>query len=190
VELILPRNASVLEGERFLEAKKEWVLSRLRYDKGAEDKFLYLGEEIALEREFKAGISKHIIKFNRNTLSVASPSGSRLSDGSIYEKWLRAKSEEFIPRRTEYLANIHGFKAGRISIRNQKTRWGSCSASGSLSFNYKLMKFREEIIDYVIIRELCHLMELNHSPRFWKIVSSILPEYKSLRKELKSFNRN
>ncbi|HEY6906360.1 MAG TPA: M48 family metallopeptidase, partial [Ignavibacteriaceae bacterium] len=65
-------------------------------------------------------------------------------------------------------------------------RWGSCSASGNISLNYKLMKYRKELIDYVIIHELCHLKEMNHSKKFWKLVEGLVTEYKSLKRELKS----
>lgn len=187
--MILPIRASIVEGERFLESKKDWIQKKLYVHQENAECFLYLGKEIIIDRTFEADISKNIIKFNKNILSIRSPIASRISDKTLYEKWLRIKSEDVIPGRTKILADANGFKVRKVSIRNQRTRWGSCSSSGALSFNYKLIQFREEIIDYVIIHELCHLREMNHSRDFWKIVSSIVPEYKSLRKELKLFNR-
>lgn len=187
--MILPIRAAVAEGERFLESKKDWIRKRLAVHAGDDERFFYLGREIAVARVFEDGISKNIIKFNQSVLSIRSPKTSRISDKALYEKWLRIKGEEFIPQRTEILARTNNFKVRKTSIRNQKTRWGSCSISGALSFNFKLMQFREEVIDYVIVHELCHLAEMNHSRKFWNIVGSIVPEYKSLRKELKLFNR-
>jgi len=73
----------------------------------------------------------------------------------------------------------------KILIRRQKTRWGSCSESGVISINYKLMMLRKESIDYVIIHELCHLIELNHSKKFWNLVKDILPDYIELRRGLR-----
>jgi predicted metal-dependent hydrolase len=181
--------AAMAEGEKFLESKKDWIQKRLTVHIETDERFFYLGREIAVTRVFEDGISKNIIKFNQNVLGIRSPKISRISDKALYEKWLRIKGEEIIPRRTEFLARTNNFKVRKISIRNQKTRWGSCSISGALSFNFKLMQFREEVIDYVIIHELCHLAEMNHSRKFWNIVGSIVPEYKSLRKELKLFNR-
>ncbi len=87
----------------------------------------------------------------------------------------------FIPGRVEYYARIIGVDYGRITIRNQRTRWGSCSSKGNLNFNCLLMKTSQEIIDYVVVHELCHRKEMNHSAAFWKLVENVLPDYKERR---------
>ena len=74
---------------------------------------------------------------------------------------------------------------GTISVREQKTRWGSCSAKGNLNFNWKLVLMPEEILDYVVVHELAHRQEMNHSPAFWAVVGRIVPDYKERRKWLK-----
>jgi hypothetical protein len=103
----------------------------------------------------------------------------------IYEAWLKKLAKKTLTERVRKIASELNFKVGKITIRGQKTRWGSCSTNGNLSFNYSLLRFRKEIIDYVIIHELCHLKEMNHSERFWKLVEGYYPDYKNLRKELK-----
>lgn len=80
---------------------------------------------------------------------------------------------------------FYGFKYGRVSIRNQKSRWGSCSRKGNLNFNYKIVFLPEEIQDYLIVHELCHLKYLNHSEKFWQEVARAVPNYKSARKALR-----
>ena len=82
-----------------------------------------------------------------------------------------------IPPRVAYFAGLLHVRYGRITIRNQTTRWGSCSAKGNLNFNCLLMLTPPECRDYVIVHELCHLIEMNHSARFWAAVGSILPDY-------------
>ena len=89
------------------------------------------------------------------------------------------------PGRIQYWARIVGVRYGRVTIRNQKTRWGSCSSAGNLNFNCLLMLCPREIIDYVIVHELCHRKEMNHSPRFWAEVARVLPDYAVSRKWLK-----
>ena len=74
---------------------------------------------------------------------------------------------------------------GRISVRQQKTRWGSCSVRGNLNFNWKLALMPEEILDYVVVHELAHRVEMNHSPRFWAVVETVLPDWRERRRWLK-----
>ena len=90
-----------------------------------------------------------------------------------------------IPKRAARFAPMVGVNFGRITIRSQRTRWGSCSAKGNLNFNCLLMLCPEEVRDYVVIHELCHRKELNHSPRFWAEVARICPDYARHRKWLK-----
>lgn len=90
-----------------------------------------------------------------------------------------------IPDRVHYFAEKIGVDYGRITIRNQKTRWGSCSGKGNLNFNCLLMLTPEAVRDYVIVHELCHRKQMNHSPGFWAEVSKIMPDYKEKRRWLK-----
>ena len=90
-----------------------------------------------------------------------------------------------LPARVRRFAPIVGVTYGRITIRNQKTRWGSCSSAGNLNFNCLLMLTPPEVRDYVVIHELCHRLEMNHSPRFWAEVARVCPEYKARLRWLK-----
>lgn len=95
------------------------------------------------------------------------------------------KAKEIIPRRTAYFAARMGVSYGRITIREQKTRWGSCSQKGNLNFNWKLVLMPPELLDYVVVHELAHRKEMNHSPSFWAVVEKELPDYRKRREELK-----
>ena len=101
------------------------------------------------------------------------------------EKRYRDAAKEYIPKRVEYYHEFTGGNYEKITIRDQKTRWGSCSANGTLSFNYRLMLAPPRVLDYVVVHELCHLTHMNHSREFWNMVESILPEYSEYRKWLK-----
>lgn len=87
--------------------------------------------------------------------------------------------------RILYFNQFYHFKINRISVKNQKTRWGSCSKKGNLNFNYRIVLLPPHLADYVIVHELCHLGEFNHSPNFWKLVAKVIPNYKSIRQEFK-----
>ena len=90
-----------------------------------------------------------------------------------------------IPPRVAYFASKVGVSYGQIMIRNQRTRWGSCSGKGNLNFNCLLLLAPPEILDYVIVHELCHRKEMNHSPRFWAEVERVLPDYRQAKRWLK-----
>lgn len=92
-------------------------------------------------------------------------------------KRIRARLEHYIPRV--------GRAPGRVAIRDQKSRWGSCSQKGNVNFNWKLIMAPPEALDYVVVHELCHLYEFNHSPRFWALVSEQMPDYAVWKKWLK-----
>ena len=89
--------------------------------------------------------------------------------------------------RVKFYNQFYSLEYGKISIRNQRTRWGSCSRSGNLSFNYKIIFLDQKLADYIIVHELCHLQEFNHSKRFWSLVGKTMVDYKNLRKEVRRF---
>jgi len=97
----------------------------------------------------------------------------------------REKARSLITERVEYLNQFYNFKYKQINIRDQKTRWGSCSRNGGLNFNFRLLYLEENVRDYVIVHELCHLKEFNHSEKFWKLVAQFVPNFRELRNELK-----
>ena len=91
---------------------------------------------------------------------------------------------QWFPPRVRQRAARMGVRIGRITIRNQRTRWGSCTSKGNLNFNCLLMLCPESVREYVIVHELCHRLEMNHSPRFWAEVEKQLPDYRQQRKWL------
>lgn len=88
--------------------------------------------------------------------------------------------------RCAHFAERYGFRHRKISIRAQKSRWGSCSRAGNLSFNYKIAALPPRVADYIVVHELCHLAEMNHSKRFWALVARAIPDHKAIRKELRN----
>ena len=102
---------------------------------------------------------------------------------------LTEQARRELPQRAAEFAWQMGVTYGRITIRHQKTRWGSCSSKGNLNFNCLLMLTPREVQDYVLVHELAHRAEMNHSPRFWALVEKILPDYREQRKWLRTEGR-
>lgn len=108
---------------------------------------------------------------------------ARLS--AIERQHLQNKACVVIPKRVAYFAEKIGVTYGKITLRQQKTRWGSCAANGNLNFNWLLILAPPGVLDYVVVHELCHRREMNHSQAFWKEVEAILPDYRERQKWLK-----
>ncbi len=126
-------------------------------------------------------IDSHLEKLERKKKEYGDV--EKLSEEEVRE--LADKACKVIPERVKYYAGLIGVSYGRITIRNQKTRWGSCSSRGNLNFNCLLMLTPPEVIDSVIVHELCHRKEMNHSKRFYDEVLRVFPEYHKWNKWLK-----
>ncbi len=102
--------------------------------------------------------------------------------------YLKNKEKAFslIFERIKCLNKIYGFKYEKIFIKNQKTRWGSCSRKNNLNFNYKILFLPDNLRDYIIVHELCHLGEFNHSQRFWNLVAQTFPDFREIKNQLKT----
>lgn len=128
--------------------------------------------------ESKSGwLEKHLA--NRD----AAPKLPAFTDEEIRE--LAQQAQKIIPERAAYFAPLVGVTYSQIAIRNQRSRWGSCSGKGNLNFNCLLMLAPAEVLDYVVVHELCHRKEMNHSKQFWAEVARVLPDYKARRTWLK-----
>ena len=98
---------------------------------------------------------------------------------------LRELAERELPPRTRELARVHGISIRSVTVRGQKTRWGSCSARGAISLNWRLIQAPPFVLDYLIIHELMHRQQMNHSPRYWKLVAAAFPRYREAEAWLK-----
>lgn len=138
-------------------------------------------EEILKKK--KAWISKHIEKIKETKERFEAEPTEKLTREKVIA--LAEEALKVIPERVEYFAKVIGVTYGKITVRNQKTRWGSCSSKGNLNFNCLLMLTPLEVIDYVVVHELCHRKEMNHSKAFWAEVEKVIPNYKEQVKWLK-----
>ena len=143
---------------------------------------------LASGRQIEKFVSSHAIWVDKKLKDVEQKNASAEQQGMLTAddlKVLAKKAKKFLPERVVYYANIIGVSYGRISIRAQSTRWGSCSDKGNLNFNCLLMLTPPEVIDSVIVHELCHRRQMNHSPAFYREVLKAYPDYKKWNKWLK-----
>ncbi|MBT4210123.1 MAG: M48 family metallopeptidase [Candidatus Komeilibacteria bacterium] len=115
----------------------------------------------------------------------ANPTILGIKHSEIEIKQYKKQARVLVGERLKYFNKHYNFKYNRVAIRNQKSRWGSCSSSKNLNFNYRLAMLPVELADYIIVHELCHLGEMNHSKHFWSLVSQTIPDHKNIQKKLK-----
>lgn len=105
-----------------------------------------------------------------------------------FTKEKRELARIFVENRLSYFNKFYKFEINRIAIKNTRRRWGSCSSKKNLNFNYKIIYLKPELADYLIVHELCHLGQMNHSKKFWVLVSKTIPNYAKINKELKKIH--
>lgn len=140
-------------------------------------------EIIKFVEEKQNWIKKHLVQMYFKAEEIKKQKKEPALTNADIEK-LCQKALSVIPDKVKYYAEIMGVTYGRITIRNQKTRWGSYSSKGNLNFNCLLMLMPDKVLDYVVVHELCHLKQMNHSKKFWMEVERYMPDYQNYKKWL------
>jgi len=185
--VVIPSSYKIKHLPALLESKGNWILNKLtKYGQAQSlfderetksgDTIPYLGRNLeVVKRQNRKNANSIKLEGNRLVVTIGSAS-SKLN--LVLEQWYRMQATKLINERADELSARLGFTYNRIIIRGQKTRWGSCSHKGTLSFNWKLIMAPEPVIDYVIIHELTHLKEMNHTKRFWELVAEHCPRWR------------
>ncbi len=187
--LVIPRRGSRAEAMRFLERSQEWLqrrhaqwraqrATRQPWLDGAT--FLFRGEPVVLR--VTVDFSGTMLAFAGETLRGVMPAGDYRA---AIQAYLRVLATRELPVRTRELAQEHAIAIRRVTVRAQKTRWGSCSSRGTLSLNWRLIQAPPFVQDYLIIHELMHCRQMNHSARFWKLVAEAFPSWREAEAWLK-----
>ena len=188
ITLVLPQGVSLSTGEQFLYSKSAWLTHHLQAlpepktfaETRPESLDLnFIDEQWHVNYEAgEAGFT--IVEESSNKRLIVR---GNITDKDLVTKalgeWLKYKAKAVLPKRLAYLAEQHGFHFNKVSIRGQKTRWGSCSSQKNINLNYKLLFLDKPLTDYVLIHELCHTIEMNHSSRFWALVADCDANYKA-----------
>jgi predicted metal-dependent hydrolase len=192
IVILAPYHTPRWEIEKFIEGKQSWIVQKIsekeKQTKEGEkaflpgEKFLYLGEWYPLEihesnhKELPLRLSFGVFVLSKDHMEEVR---------DLFVQWYKKEAKEKIVERIDYYSHrLHLFPKG-IKITNAKSRWGSCSRDNRLSFSWRIIMASLAIIDYILIHELVHIREKNHSKRFWTTLGSILPDYRKHRVWLK-----
>lgn len=145
--------------------------------------FMYLGNVYPLE--IVKGQRKPLFLDESFKLAASKQDSAKL----VFERWYRAQAKQILTERVRLYAGQYGLQYKKIGITSARTRWGSCSANGSLNFSWRLILAPLAVVDYVVVHELAHTVHHNHSKKFWKKVETIMPDYKERRKWLQKDGR-
>ena len=192
VSVTLPYGIQQAEAEKFIRQNEVWILSqleRVERDKGRknqhrlpEDVILFHGEphQIQVIREADRK-SRLRIEESKGRLRVYAPAEIDTLPRIMVEPWLKSQARDEIEMMVKQQALRMKASPKKVTIRDQRTRWGSCSGRGTLSFNWRLIMAPPSVMEYVVIHEIAHLFEPNHSRAFWSVVATYAPSYKPLR---------
>jgi predicted metal-dependent hydrolase len=177
VEIVVPRRARLPSIPSLLASRQAWIrrhLERLERERAAESGRLpYLGAEYRLVVERAAG--RAAVTLGCEVLHVCLPCGA--DPHAVLESWYREEARVVLSERVTHWAAVTGISYRRVTIRDQRTRWGSCSVLGNLNLSWRLVMAPPAVIDYVVVHELMHLREMHHGPRFWEAVREYCPGY-------------
>lgn len=196
----VPFGVSRKQTEKFLEENRDWIVQN-RKNMEVYEQDTGVGLKIGAEIQTKMHTLKIVetkqlkpsYKIEQNIITLGIPEKVEFNRiekivGQFLLDIYAMESRQYLPQRVKMYADRFGFKYGRLSFRDNVSNWGSCSFENNISLNIKLMKLPDEIIDYVILHELCHTIEKNHSVDFWKLVGKVCPDYAVLRSRLRKYN--
>lgn len=189
-----PDRLAMSKIDAFVEGEREWILRKLgesrmrlaqepdhKYTQG--EMFPYIGYWYALRlgtaKRTSVSMTDHelVVSLAPGTLPEMIP--------EIIRKWYIARAREVFQMRAAYYSGELGLESPRISVRGQRQRWGSCSSDSRINLNWKLMTAPVGVLDYVVVHELCHIIQRDHSRKFWALLSTLIPEYRECRKWLR-----
>ena len=193
VEVVVPPGASPAAVEKFIGTHRQWIHRRVEDlstaaaiddRRPASIKLPAIGRHYAVEYEHSGEGAARVHVTGENLLVVRGPLHNDRAIAAALRDWLADLAHQQVGNELAKVAAEGGFSYARAQIRRQRTRWGSCSASGTISLNVCLLFLRPQVVRYLLVHELCHTRHMNHSERFWALVASCEPDYQELDREL------
>ncbi len=195
LKLFAPKSFPLRQADQFVRDRADWIrqaqgrLETYR-DREASRFPMTDGMPVPVEgRQYALRLRRSVtpgVRFDGDAILLRGPDLSPEAVSGQLREFLIGLAKERIAQRLSHYAPLIGRRPGRVTIREQRTKWGSCSSQGNVNFNWKLIMAPPEALDYVVIHELCHLYDFNHSPKFWARVAQYQPDYAAWRDFLRS----
>ena len=198
VDVLAPSRMPTSIIEQFVSSKAAWIKRKLHYNNEIKasvqpksftkgESFLFLGEPLNLA----IATGKRAVEAGDGQLLVTIPASTKIENKTdlirrLIEKWYRAQAEVHLQQRTEQLATLIDKRPKLVAVKGYKSRWGSCHIDGRIYFNWRLIMAPTWVIDYVIVHELCHLIQHNHSKNYWSLVEAVMPDFRNAKTWLKT----
>lgn len=198
IRATIPWSCSYRIAETFIKSKKKWLIQKL--DESSDNIRIYQEDTERVTSFHSLRFKKHKksevnVNVAKGLITVCFPeyldAGSNQVQSAVkkgIDTALRIEAADYLPRRIRNLSEEHGFKYGRLTLRDSRTRWGSCSASGNINLSIHLMNLPYYLIDYVILHELVHTVHKNHGKDFWNLLETVTGNAKGLAKEMKNYS--
>jgi len=194
VSVVVPRQLPIERIEQLLKEKNRWIKEKLSLQREAlpvsskdyisGEAFCYLGRNYRLKVNYGAFQPMKLIH-GRLVATVPNNSDQAHIARNALIRWYKTHAELRLQDKVNRYANTVGIEPKAIGIKTFKSRWGSCSSKGRIDFNWKIIMAPHHIVDYVVVHELCHLKQHDHSPKFWKLVEQMIPDYVDCKEWLK-----
>jgi len=194
VSVVAPESTPVERLEEVVQGKRQWILQKLAVHREAQPvrtRSFISGEALPyLGRNYRLKVERGPyapVKLSQGRLHVQLPNGSEAPQivRNAVVRWYRANALKRLKQKTQRYSEIIGVEPRDVSVREFKSRWGSCTAKGEVHYNWRIVMAPNRMCDYVVVHELCHLVNHDHSARFWQHVERILPDYEECRAWLK-----
>jgi predicted metal-dependent hydrolase len=197
VKVTVPKNLSDQRIEELIKNRTVWIRQKLKIQTETirpKDKeyvngetFSYLGRNYRLKC-LSGGSGEAKLTNGYLTVWLAKDASGAASGGCVrqsLQQWYQSRALEKLKEKTKRYSAILGVSPQSVGVKEYKARWGSCSSSGDVTYNWRIIMAPHHIVDYIVVHELCHLLEHNHGPKYWKHVKSVVPDYKECREWLK-----
>lgn len=198
LSVVLPRGISAKHAHKFIQQKSQWICKTLNnISPTSVDLFPDILNLKLLNENWKINYCYlpdyemiNLKQVSDDQLELIGNTRNWALTKKKLNKWCQRKAKKTFNKMIEDLAELHGFHFNKLSIRSQKTRWGSCAMNKNISLNSKLLLMPENVVKYVMIHELCHTIEMNHSAKFWQLVADCDADFKQNRKQLTTLGKS